>query len=348
MQKLAFSFTAIWISTLLVNTISVRGMETHEHSASRAEKYNKKNPLLLMPDILSNILLCCHIHDTNEAKALAQSIKFFIRLSCTCKSLNAFLNLETIGNLCKNYAPDTKNLILQKLIQRMAFFGNQSLSAGCIYNAPILIIIHALEKTDQKEQISSLLGQVIYQNNLPMLKKLYVYKVNLNITVSKTNFYAKPLFFYANTIDMVQLFINDHVNLQAVDECDKNVLWHVVENNYPSELIWFYLKQGVDATQRHPTNGSCLLHEVAVMQSFNKAWDIAKNLENSINQGNILLNAMTGMVNALNHNGQTPLYLAQKYNAPAEIIRLFTIYDGRAIPKFKPQNKAPHDHCAIS
>lgn len=321
MKKLTFPFTPIWVAIILMRMILVQGMEDYMQLTTQ-----------------KNYWLIC-----NKVQLFEKKIKTFMKLRCVCKHYNQLLKPELIGNFCKNYSSDTKDLALRVLIQKISFPDTKFLDTKYKYNAPIVIILHTLKKVDEKneESIYFLLKQAVYQNNISILRKLYELKANFNIGIfSQDNFYTKPLFFFAQTIDAVKFFINSQVYLQTLDQCRQNVLWHVIENNYSAKLVGFYLDQGVDARQLNGADDSCLLHAIA-------AWSMQENIENCVEQCNILLNAMPEMVNKLNDDGQSPLYLAHYHNAPQRIINMFTTYGGRVIPEYQSRH-TKHDNCAIS
>jgi hypothetical protein len=312
--------------------ITTNAMETHAEFAKRAAEYNKKTLLVSLPtEIISSILSGCHIQNENALEALTKTIHSFMRISLVCKRFNNLLTYETIGYFCKRYHFFTKNAFLQNLVEKIGSTNNTSLNNECKYSSLVLILIHAQETNELRKSIPHLIGEVVHQDRISMLKKLHSYNISIRLNPS-SYFHGKPLFFYSKTIDMVRIFINNNVNVDMCDRNNKNVLWHVINNNYHAELISFYIDYKVDVTQKDPITGSCLLHELALSSTEN-------NIENYAKQGNILLNAIPTMVNALNDNGESPLYLAKIQNAPKEIIRLLRIYGGQVIPKIKHSKK---------
>ena len=131
-----------------------------------------------------------------------------------------------------------------------------------------------------------------------MVKTLFQHHVNPTAIDS-----SKPVFFVIRTIRIAQMF-NEHGVNMYVNDCafGTNALWYIskiISKTNPEcslELIEFYLKNNVDATQLDPKDNSCLLHRLAED-------DYISNVDEFLKKGTLLLNAMPKeMVNTLKQN----------------------------------------------
>lgn len=94
MQKLTSSLNAIYISTILLSSLFVYGMENenkYEQLSLQAEQYNNNDCFFI--NLLSEILPCIQ-----PAK---KTIQFLMQLSVTCIQFNKLLTYEEIGQRCK-------------------------------------------------------------------------------------------------------------------------------------------------------------------------------------------------------------------------------------------------------
>jgi len=310
--------------------------EEHElFLALQPEEYNNNDCLLtrLPNETLIDILSHCLIKDENSKKSLKYSIKEFMQLSTTCKNFNRILTFETIGTLCKKYAQGDKNRVLQNLVNDGRYATTRLpililICAGadantrenthtrkdahdemCIRgtwlrdgNQIVKVNISTMQqpsKVNNKINGKSLLGNAIFNNDAELATTLFRHHANPKV---RNGF--SPLFFYAKTVEIAQMFIDNGVNLRATD-IRGNVLWHIVINHYPSDLMLLYLKHNVDPKKLSQLDGSCLLYALAKQKRTNNTDDFLK-------KGELLLAAIPDMVNALNKDGKTPVDIAQE------------------------------------
>lgn len=283
--------------------------EKYEQLALQAEEYNNNCLLTKLP---SEIFI--------DIQSLEDSIKFFMKLSCTCKSFNKLLTFETIGKLCKNYALVDKNETLKKIMEIINYPSYESKRLST------LILICAGADANTKCYNGGLLDSAVSYNDAQMVAVLFKYHADPN---ARDIF--GPVFFCIKTVEMAQMFIDNGVDVHATKHSGPpNVLWKMLENEYPSELMALYLEKGVDATQPHSWDNSCLLHGLA------KEY-VAYPIDNFLKKADLLLDAISYMINITNRYGETPLDLVRerKYSiseASEKLIALFIKCGGRNAP----------------
>lgn len=336
MKKLIITFKAILvfaISTILVSVQAMLNLNTAiRNKSEQAERYNQHNALVsLQKNAFNKILLHCHTHDYDPAQALEKSIKTFIALSTISKHFNALLTCETIGELCKNYSRTNKKKVLKKIMKNMHISN---------YNAkrfPALILICAGADPNTVVNGSSLLYKAVTHEDEQLLTTLFKYNANSNEACE-----VCPTFFYAETVEIAQIFINNEVNVHTTESHNKtNVLWDVLDNEYPIELIKFYLEQNVDATAIRPFDNACLLHELA----WSNYYVHLSSPDNFLKKAILLLDTIPYMINTLNKNGSTPIDLAYKSqqerlysDAFKELIILFRKCGGKTAQELKEES----------
>ncbi len=262
-----------------------------------AEKYNRHYPLLI-PELLDQIFLSCFSDDDDQAKSLENSIKNYMKLRKVCKRFNTLLTFEVIGKFCHKYTPDIKSQTFRKLIKPTYD------PYDTIKYLPALILLHAGIDINTEIELNDLLTHAVKTNDTQVAIALFKYHANPHVqTVSG------PVFFQAKTAEMAQIFINNKVDVHMISSWpETNVLWEIIKNEYPSELLELYLTHHVDAKKLRPIDDACLLHTFAD-QIHSK---IINNIADFLKKGQLLLDIIPDMVNALNKNGQTPLDIAQK------------------------------------
>ncbi len=283
--------------------LPLQGMKNYAQVKAETKEYNdNKCPLTMLPsEILKHIFSYYPVHyyfenkriarylvEEREPHALMQSMNRFLRLRGTCKKFSELLTLKAIGNLCKQYTQEGKD---KCFIGRFSQWDNEI----------IPILAHAGADINMDDSIVRFTVQEKYDEDLI---QLFITYPNLHI----------PFFFYANTKEMAQTFIDKGVNVHATDKDGNNVLWYITKNG-PAELIEFYLQCDVDVKtlrpdaileyldgdKPDPMGQSCLLH-----------W-LAKNhyvQDNMYKKGLLLIDAIPHMINQLNTGGQTPLDIA--------------------------------------
>lgn len=235
--------------------------------------------------------------DDDAIEALKKSIKTFMKLRSTCKFMYRFLTYEKIAKFCENYTPETKLLTFKNLMKVTSTPDDE------IRHTPAIIVLYTgIDTSEIKNELECLLVEAVKCNNIHHATILFRHKPDPNIQHNTT-----PLFFYAKTIEMVQIFIENNVDIHTTISCwpGLNVLWEVVKTIYPSDLMKFYLNNHVNANKLHPSDNSCLFHKLP--------WSNLSIDTNFFKKAQLLLEAIPYMVNTFDNKEQTPLDLA--YNA---------------------------------
>ena len=340
MKKLIFSFNAIWVSAILLSTVSVHGMESSsvktssfakivslgspasaDRSADRpdyaqvtldTEKYNDNECFLI--ELPSELLPCI--------QPLMDTIKFFMKLRITCKKFNELLTREKIANRCKEYDLTHKNGTFGILIHQWNYNIKDT-----IIPISIQILVHA--GANSPYLIQRALIQAIYRDNEELIITLLKHGANPNETVGYNS--KHPIFFEAMTIKTAQILIDNDANLHATDMYKLNVLHHLLFYPKSLELMKFYLQHNADATHL-AFNNKCMLHRLGGMIFMGYPQD--RNVENILEKGKFLLTVIPHMINALNNDGKTPLDVAQ-YEFDEEIKTI----NKSCYTKNKPEHK---------
>ncbi len=263
---------------------------SHDMQAWKAKQFNDKNGFF-SPEILTSIFSYSLIEDEHQLKSLEKSIKNFMDLRPVCKNFKNSLTHKAIGQLCKAYAQQDKNMLLKKVYR---------IKRRQPYTA---VLIHA--GADATIENNFLLKKAVLDNNEQFISTLLEHHADAYMTINN----AGPIFSHARKIKIAKLFINNHVDIHKTWKSNgsiSNVLWHIITDEwfkYPSDLMLFYIEQGVDAKLCNK-NGYSLLHAFA-------ASDYRRNTDDFLEKGKILLDALPDMINTLSKNEDTPIDTAQ-------------------------------------
>lgn len=290
MQKLTciFNFNLICFLTVLFSALPVRGME----ALLQAEKYDAACLLTRLPD---ELLI--------ETQSLKNSIKILMKLSTLCKDFNHIWTFEKIGNLCKKYSDDDKT----EVAEYMVCFGYRE--KLCM---PISILICAGLDVDLEFHPYPLLELFACRtNDVQLVELLFKHKANPNIKCKTKD---DPVFFGITTVEMAQLFVDNGVDLQAISDNFRapNILWKTIQGDYySSELMKFYLDHHADVAKLNH-RGECLLHALAVY-----FWKVTYYVGDYLKKCELLLDAISDMINLMNCYGITPTDLwMDEFNIP--------------------------------
>lgn len=149
---------------------------------------------------------------------------------------------------------------------------------------------------------TSLLHKALIFNQEGLIKALFKHNANYNETDCLSKY---PIFFDAQTVEIVQLFIDKQVDVNQKDRNDYNVLWHLIDSKFSPELMRFYLQQKVNASHICKWDGSCVLHSFAE----NK---VITDVDQFLKKARLLLKKSPDMVNTVNNNGETPRASAER------------------------------------
>ncbi len=242
-------------------------------------------------EISENIHTLAAIEYALEKRAFEYGIKCYMRLSCVCTHFNKVLTPQTVGMLHKHYSLDQKNDFWQTLMMDTDYEKMNS------KRMPALILICA--GATSNIQIDELLTNIIVNNKTQQAEILFQHAIDPNLERNNV-----PIFFFATTVEMINLFKTYGVDIQAMG-CGKNVLWHILTHNkYGPELMEFYLSENT-------LNTDGILHSLAAAQSTYQCYGLS-NI-NILKKGDLLLKTFPKMVNVKDKYGRTPLDIAMKF-----------------------------------
>jgi len=322
---------------------SDKKQKEYKKHALRLEKYNQKVPLLcLFPEIRDYIISYCFVFHEDSTRSLELSMKTFMRLSCVSKYFYTFLNFERIGNLCKDYAQIHKDRALSQVARCISTYRYEAKSLYA------LILVYA--GTDATFEHNRLLQKAVLEDDAQFVDILLKHNANPYRYMQKEG----PIFFYAQTIEVAQVFIDYNINIHVGDHIYPNILWFILNDEYSADLMDFYLNHGVNARLLSDWEGNyCLLHGLA-------RCSYVRDRDNFLKKGQFLLNAIPDMVNALSRSRKTPIDIVQcslesskefygeeHSIAYKELISLLKLYGGLTANELA-KSKKKRNNCIIS
>jgi hypothetical protein len=308
-------------------------------------------PIEIVKDIF------CLSHDnSNKKSSPLKTLKTVMSLDVVCKKFRQALDLLTIKAIFQHYDKEQKDQLLNYVIainqktiissiDYPLYQSNRKIIWGLINSEASLekniLIRSALEYDDKK------LIQFLFDKN--------------QIHQSTHDWNDTPIFFYAQTIEMIQLCQDNNIKL-LLDTSGKfylsrnhdvpNILWAAISNHKtPSKMVEFYLNKNVSLQPRF--DGCTLLHELARCCSPNT------NIDNMLNKGKLLLAKEPLLINCLNKELKSPLDCAKQSlnrrfalfddTTPAqELIRFLKENNGKTSKKLLPHKpKEDTDECVL-
>jgi ankyrin repeat protein len=269
--------------------------------ADSAKKHNDSNHLIILnKDVFNQVIAYCHVDTDNPLESFEKTIATFMKLSSTCTYFKKLLSPAVIGVLCQSYPCTLKIEAFNKLLEPF-YNPNQEMRL-----LPALIVLHTdTTRCIETYNLDNLLIEAVKFNNLSLAGVLFEHHANPNVTYD-----GVPLLFRITSLAMAQMFIKNNVNVHMCNKWpETNILWELLQNKYPAELLELYLNLRVDATQRHPNDDSCLLHRIAQPHALNN---------NFFKKTALLLKTISELINTRDQDGQTPLDIAQKSLKKAE------------------------------
>ncbi len=320
MHKVIFSFNIIYISIIFFSALPMHGME----------KENLCEPLSVEESDYVDHFLALPGEILPGMQSLEDSVKFFMKLSTIHKKWHALLTYEEIGHLCKYYSQDDKNRDLVCTSNFLITHGYTS------KRLTLLTLICAGANTIGR----MLLERAVIQNDVQCAEMIFKYYENPKASIKvlrdgpihsdkKFNIFPIicsieiayiPLLFAVKSVDMAKIFIAHGANMhetmydetstivQNTDYQNTNVLWHIMDNSYPSSLMEFYLARQVDTTKLCVSYKGNLLHKFAATPYSGNI----SSLDNFIQKAKLLLTTLPAQINALNQRDQTPLNIVKK------------------------------------
>jgi len=328
MNKSSFFFSALLISVAWFSGLLMQGMEL--------------NLMFQFPDEIWGKIVPADYWGKKQREfsqdsvfAVYYNIKNFRLLRLTCKTLNNLLTFKRIGNICTNYDKKRKNETFDYLSDQVygrSFYSFDKYVAS--------LILFCAEVDEKNKRGALLLRDAVRSNNKQFVEILFQNKVSPNIR----NDEHVPLFMFAQTVEMAEMFFKYGGNVNAIDPViNCNVLSVILYPKYSLKLMKFYLKNRVDTEFLNKNTNACLLHQL-VDQCFRKMnwfWPncgapdendlfycsgnypfyyaaasqkINYKINNFLQKGKLLLEAMSQKtINRLNKNGETAIDIAQKY-----------------------------------
>lgn len=289
----------MYMLTILLYASSVQGMEKDYTQVVLAEEYSRNNPfynqwVTLCDDILNHVFTHISTKDNDLAEQLENKIETLIKLSYTCTQFNKLLTLESISKLCDHYTQPDKNLALQRLISPDLYDFKKY--AAKRFAALILICVGADPKTrggGENFVSERFLDRAVAYNDVQIVRMAF--KHGLDSDAGRDDFHC-PFFFFSQTIEMIQVFIDAGIDIGMTMKDGHNLLYYLPS----SELLDFYFKCGVDPKKQRDIHGGCLLHKLSFWCG-----------DDSDKKARVLLGTMSDMINYLNWSWKTPIDVAQ-------------------------------------
>lgn len=218
------------------------GFALHKKLAAEMQEYNYAQPLVrtLYQENIYSIFSFSQEYGQDQAEVLIKNIKSFMHARCVCKQLKELLTSEVIGDLCKDYTQDDKNKALEKVVKKLNGFHDRR-TENTRYQILALVCAAADPniKFFQLHAQECLLKYAVDRNDTQMVEILFAHNVDLKGT---------DLGWY-KTKKIAELFIDYGVDVHAPVGDYPNVLWCVVDDIYPVELLKLYLERGVNPRQ---------------------------------------------------------------------------------------------------
>jgi len=287
-----------------------------------------ENMLFLLPNEIICLVLA---HSIDSTQSLKNTINSCLQLSTVCKRFNMTQLFITIGTACSHYNITEKNTLMKKLLDTT----NENNYNNRRNGAFLLTYAGA----DNAAGCFSLLYKATRYNDTQMVTALF----NNNAKPNQHDPLMYPTFFYSNTIEMTQLFIDKEINLnKEFDDYCPNIIWACITFNRSPELIEFYLNHDVNVKKLR-TNGGSILHSLARGDYCYK-----HSTEDNIKVATLFLKKAPDMINLLytEHKSKeyerelTPLDISQEiikrydktipeYTTLIAFIELFKEYGGK-------------------
>jgi len=299
--------------------------ENLEKSIAAAE-HNSKNIFLSLPNEIVYSILAYSVDTT---KPLEDIMKSSLLLSTTCKKANTPELFIAIGKVCSSYDIAEKNSVMKRLLSNTNDFNYKNVRHG------LFLLTYAGADNNADERYT-LLSRAIHREDKQMIIALFQNNVNPN----QQKKYEDPDFFDIKTVEILQMFIDQGVNLNAEGHYNPNLLWSCITHGRSSDLIEFYLNHKVDAKKIKIGNNECIFHHLA---RCNYSY---RNIENYINLSTLLLKAAPDIINTLNQKGQTAMDIIKEimkeekqktniYKACIALAELFEKHGGKTAQQLK-------------
>jgi len=165
----------------------------------------------------------------------------------------------------------------------------------------VIVLLHNGADPNMVFMGESLLHKALILKVEPLIKALLEH----NADHRDEHFLIGPIFFDAPTTEIAQLFIDKGIDVNKTNGNSHNVLWHIIDFRFPSELISFYLKHNVNVNHINEFDGSCVLHSFA-------AYKEVKDEDNFLTKARLIVAKNPALVNTVDHNNKTPCLIAEE------------------------------------
>jgi len=271
-----------------------------------------KNLLSLPNEIICFILA----HSIDSTQSLKNTINSCLQLSTVCKRFNMTQLFITIGTACSHHNAIEKNTLMKNLLDSMRDVNYNNKRNGAF------LLTYA--GADNAAGCFSLLHEATHYNDTQMVTALFDNNANPN----QHDPLLYPTFFYSNTIEMAQLFIDKAINLNKEfdDYFCPNIIWACIAFNRSPELIEFYLNRDVNAKQLN-TNGGSILHSLARGDYCHK-----HGTKDNIKVATLILKKAPDMINLLYTENKSKEY--ERELTPLDISQEIIKRYGKTTPNY--------------
>lgn len=304
------------IDNMVSGKYKAEAYQKYIENSAQATTYNCNHYFLSVPD---EVLV--QIFSKIITESLEDIIKNFLRFSTTCKRINSLLTVQRVGAACKGYDFDQKNKTLEKLMRSANDYTHSFRR-----RAALMLVYAGSDGIGDRHY--SLLQRAVHYKDIPMIAALFENHVDPNEKDLRG-----PILFDVSTVQIAKMFIAQGADVHVLKR-GNNILCEIIsDDEKPSDLIKLYLTCNVNVQEKNAHTGFCILH---MLGRFNYCF--MYDVDNFLKKAQILLNAIPGMVNALDKEGKTPIDIACEsmnkaskttYEAYKALIELFRQYGGK-------------------
>lgn len=288
----------------IAHGIQMFGMQQLSHRPTQ----QSCNLINFSTDITQHVLSYCYQAPINNTDDALRAIITLLTLECVCKKFHRIFNPQRIGILFGDRKKQEKDMLLEA-VTFSKIKKNQSAhskTASSFYSAKRPIILGLLHAgAEYAKGKDAFIYSALANNDLEAMNYLFD-KQHID-NLYQTTCSGTPLFFFARTIEMAQLYKTKAIEFDTASNTNQafpNILWTACAmDDIPSDLVKFYLEQNVPII--NCIDGCTLLHKLA------DSIFSTTNIENTIAKANLLLAQQPELINAINDRKKTPLDLAQ-------------------------------------
>ena len=305
-------------------------------------------------EVVRHMIRFCY---NDKSKNVWPRFKTIISCTSVCKKFRHTLDSQTITVLLQLFTNEHKDQLLQHIIHTLAHKTCTAIFCDInpkFYPSTREIIVKLVHTGAilKEEGYDFLVYSAMRYNDVALIQLLFDKK---QINPYKQDRHNTPLFFYAQTVEMAQVWEKQNIQFDAslISYLFPNILWTAVsENDVPSSLVEYYLHKGISTRPRSFDN-SCLLHQLV------DSCDPHINIKNMLHKGKLLLEKEPRLINTFNNYYQTPLDCAKlclkaKFTrnddktAGKKLITFLKKNGGKLAKKILRSNERPPEKCIVS